>query len=368
MLTIIPRPDEVAYKICKLFGWSTVPKTKTFHQNSKLNEKEIEKYSDMKEYFVKNDYSYPITFTFQKFVHGEVLLAKGEQKKASPHPEAFQKAFLLDMVLGKSDARGDNYIMDELGNLFSIDNEYIGGEGCDSSSVLHDFSDLKQQAVVSSVLEDILKVDSYQIQKVQNKFTEKDAHLRSLWEQEPIRIKLANIENNIAERWSAIQKNLSIIQDSIRILKKENDPVTLNQIEQQFNDMKLQQLLKEEEIAKADRLKKKEEKFMATRFERPNMSGIPLAKIIKLLKAGDCIVLHYAGKCGHVYSRDISPDLNKIRVIYVNINPASGLLNPDEWPDEISRAGFSLVNDDLAKKLCQTEVPHRYDFRMAYTN
>jgi len=99
----------------------------------------------MMRYFVENKIGKGghFTISFQEYVEGETLTNKGEEKKELPNLGSYQKAFLLGMILGNMDARGDNVILDPNGELVEIDNEYIGGDGYWSLGVLNDFSQLK---------------------------------------------------------------------------------------------------------------------------------------------------------------------------------------------------------------------------------
>ena len=95
----LPHAEEIAYKVCKMFGWNTVPKTKVVHASSIQNEKYtalIQSLGSLKR---------TGTFTFQIFKEGNTLPDKKPSSVVKPDLSSFVKAFLLDMVLGKNDAR-----------------------------------------------------------------------------------------------------------------------------------------------------------------------------------------------------------------------------------------------------------------------
>lgn len=93
-----------------------------------------------------------------------------------------------------------------------------------------------------------------------------------------------------------------------------------------------------------------------------NFSG--LKSIYDAIKRGDCIVLYYNGLNGIMYN--YSNDSNKNpRLICVDINQGTNLLDEDEWPDFLRLEGYNYSTYD-AKKIPQNCMQNSHYFTFGY--
>lgn len=255
-----PYAEEVAYKVCKLFHWDTIPKSKVLHQCDLQNlgcVEKINKYEPLIKSFEKI-YG-PKTFTFQLFVDGETLDNTTPQTTQMPDLSSFQKAYLLSMILGKYDDRGDNTIFDcKTRKLFGIDNEYIGLTEYRTTGILNCFKDLKKKEIDSHILADILKVTDVDLKHIQDKYHAKELKLIGLWFNEiiyeplnksaSIDIQSSNLryssessslgvaesddeEFAINDCWAAILNNFKFLKEEILCLKGRHEPITIKLLE-----------------------------------------------------------------------------------------------------------------------------------------
>jgi len=183
---LFPYGEEIAYKVCKLFHWDTVPKSKVLHQSAVQSlgtVEKIQKYGQMVECFKTIQGSK--TFTFQTFVEGETLPNYKSEITQCPDVSSYQRAYLLWLILGKFDDRGDNVIFDpKTRKLYGIDNEYIGSKGYEKDGILNCFEDLKGLEIDPTILDDVLKVSEESLKKIQHKYLAKELDLLVLWAQE----------------------------------------------------------------------------------------------------------------------------------------------------------------------------------------
>lgn len=262
LLSPLPHSDEIAYKIGKLFRWNTIPKTKILHELAPINNEKYQKYNQLMQYFLNENRQnkLPITFTFQSFMDGETLPNKGELKNQKPDLSSYQKTYLLDVILGKSDARGDNIIYNAITReLFEIDNEYIGSDGYASEGVLNDFNELKQETISEEILQNILSVDLEQLQHVSDKYKKRDDELIDLWRNEPLFKNYRAREALMNEKWGQIFENFRILKNSIQLLKNGDEVISLEKLEKLVKDA----FCKIEETKRAAEHEALMKKFMA---------------------------------------------------------------------------------------------------------
>ena len=225
----LPHAEEIAYKICKIFHWNTIPKTKVLHQYSLPYENRVEKrqkYAElMKGFHCPN---YPITFTFQAFVEGKNI----HGKTLDPSLSSYQKAYLLGMVLGKFDAHGDNILFnEETREFFEIDNEYIGERNYAKNGVLNHYKELKQEEISPEMLDDLLNTSVTQFTKIQNKYNVRDVNLIALWANEPIQALFGYNDRARSNCWSRIMENFIFLKMGILTLRECKTPVTIENLE-----------------------------------------------------------------------------------------------------------------------------------------
>lgn len=232
----LPLSEEVAYKICKLFDWDTMPKSKVFHEDSIGNQKP--KYLDLMRSFASDTKRmFPFTFTFQIFVEGKTVPNYGRIKTQTPELQSYQKSYLLNIILGREDARGDNSIYNpDTHKLFDIDNECIGCEYYDPYGILRDFSDLREKEISSDILDRILNVSSSQFFEIRDKYKVREKTLLDFWSREIFYIPEYNPEGKIERSWSVIINNFKFLQEGILTIKKHGDLVTVDKIEQFISD------------------------------------------------------------------------------------------------------------------------------------
>jgi hypothetical protein len=246
----LPHAEEIVYKICKLFHWNTVPKTKILHEFSVLQDNSTEKLQKYKK--IMNGFKckqYPITFTFQAFVKGKTLPDKVTESTKVPNLSSYQKAYLLGCILGPFDARSDNVIFNrQTGELFEIDNEYIGREGYQSLGILNDFTSLKSEEISPEILNDVLNIELTQLAKIREKYKFRDENLIALWSQEP---QPTRYDCNSKERdkcWSTIMENFKLLKVSILALRVKEGPITLEKLERGINTYYLNKMFDKKDV------------------------------------------------------------------------------------------------------------------------
>jgi hypothetical protein len=369
-LAVLPHADEIAYKIGKLFGWNTIPKTKTLHQYSYLPPDKAKKYYPLMEPFMQR--WYPITFTFQAFVEGETLPSYGDKaKKSNPALQQvpYQKAFLLGMILGKSDARGDNVIFNsKTGDLFEIDNEYFGSKwGYPSEGVLNEYGDLKKLEIPEELLRDVLRVEESQLRRIQDKYNKRDEQLAAHWLEEPITYAYGDLRKCTDAAWEAMVGNLVFVKQAIQALQKQKVPVTLLAIEENIakikneireNELRLKAEQKERErIAReAEEARLKAAEWERRKNEPPKPSGNSLGDVVDWVKMGYCVVLHSNGYQGRVYYQGDAKSIASLKVICLDVDERTNLLSEDEWPTSLKVAGIPMASQDIQKQIFEHSV------------
>jgi hypothetical protein len=235
-----PCADEFAYKVCKLFSWSIIPKTKILHKSSISS-----KYSPLMRPFLEGPQkkTAPCTFTFQEFIKGCTLYDKRQGSfkvvKMLPDLHSFQKAQLLTLLLGCRDARDDNIMFNKkTGEVFLVDNEHIGEKCTLSYSYLKYFTDLTVKEISPEILDAFLLVTPDQLLKVRKKYEAKDQELMALWAEEfpptlfdefDMKILNTHLDN--------IDSNFRLLQEGIKSLRKKNTPITLISLEKELHTL-----------------------------------------------------------------------------------------------------------------------------------
>src|SRR5581483_6636145 len=181
----ISHAEEVAYKVCKLLRWDIVPKSKVIHEKE-MNDlgSKINKYKPFMQSFswiagIK-------TFTFQHACTGKPLFT--DRNTPIPKRCAFQKAYLLGMLLGGYDSRRDNMLYDpQIGKLALVDNEYLGQQNYDTIGILRIplFEKFRKENLDPLILEAICKADAEKLAQICEKYRAKGVNLLALWYEEP---------------------------------------------------------------------------------------------------------------------------------------------------------------------------------------
>lgn len=228
---VLPHAEEIAYKICKMFRWNTIPKTKVIHQYSVTGKNlpaKLQKYAKLASGF--NSRNHPFTITFQAFVEGESIPWLKYPKNLNL--SSYQKAYLLGMVLGKYDARCDNVILN-LGTreLFEIDNEYIGMRQYQDGGFLNNYKSMKTEEISPEILETILSVSNDQLTKIQDKYTARDNNLIAHWAHESYPIFYGYMNYVRKDCWNTIERNFNSLKFSIHDLRDCKMPVTIENLE-----------------------------------------------------------------------------------------------------------------------------------------
>lgn len=234
MPKVMPHIEEMAYKICKLFKWTTIPKTKLVHEfschdrNSNIKQKYFTLINDFKNTH-SNAKSY--TFTFQDYVDGNTLPNAGKGQPDRINLPSYQRAILIDMILGKMDARGDNtMIKTETGEIFEIDNEYLGNTAYDRG-ILSTWSNVKNQIISEQIIAEILNVNNDQLNALQIEFNQKDEAIRKFWSQEDFYTVNIDAIKQSNETWNNIYSNFNLITRLIIDLQEKEENITVERIQ-----------------------------------------------------------------------------------------------------------------------------------------
>ena len=223
--------EEIAYKICKLFHWNTVPKTKVLHQLSEQSEKYEWYFHWMSPFIESNpglvEAKAPMTFTFQTYVEGRDLSNRKESETLKPNLSAFQKAYLLQMIMSNSDCRRDNMILNsETGELFLVDNEYIGCPvNCYGS--LKDFSALEEEPISAEIIKEFMQASASQLKIVQSKYEPRERSIRSLWMGEAFPRGHLDPSKVYAEAWDRLIARFQTLQTILHALSQEGTVATM---------------------------------------------------------------------------------------------------------------------------------------------
>lgn len=235
MPKVMPHIEEMAYKICKLFKWKTIPKTKLVHefscrdQQSNIKQKYFTLINDFKNTH-SNAKSY--TFTFQAYIDGNTLPNVGKGQPDRINLPSYQRAILIDMILGKMDARGDNTMIQKgTGEIFEIDNEYLGNTEYDSG-ILNTWNNVKNQIISEQIIADILNVNNDQLNDLQMKFNQKDEQIRKFWSQEDYYTINIDAIKQSNETWNNIHSNFNLITGLIKDMQRNEQIITVEKIQQ----------------------------------------------------------------------------------------------------------------------------------------
>ncbi len=219
--------EEISYKICKLLKWNVIPKTKVIH-GTKFFEEEVvqpkhQKYFDLFNSFwdgIKQGY---YTYTFTAFVEGNTPVEDGFKTEKDGFQDSYQKTFLLDMLLGKQDAHAGNIIQNSsTGELFEIDNEYIG-RSYDSKGALRNLPSEMDKEINQDLLNVISSLKISDLLKIKTKYCEKALSLEETWNRSNERIIWMNIN-----LWLGVITNLYSMQKAI---KNSDSKLTIKQLE-----------------------------------------------------------------------------------------------------------------------------------------
>jgi hypothetical protein len=255
-----PTTEEAAYEVVKLFGkrWKEIPKTRVFHQTQAGNSK----YSHLLKPFII-DTEFPLTFAVQEYVNGKTLPDTEDQRGwalwETTNPvisrASFFRCYCINLILGRRDLRGDNILHNpETGDFVEIDNESLGASAYDKRGVLNHFTALKSEAIFGEILEDILKANPEQLERLKQKYIKRDLELFKLWEGElsdknVSRIKhlfkqpkcipamIKDLKKDQPIQWRIISSHLLCIQNTIRSLNEKGEPVSLNIIESELSKL-----------------------------------------------------------------------------------------------------------------------------------
>ncbi|MES2344720.1 MAG: hypothetical protein V4494_02120 [Chlamydiota bacterium] len=229
-----PHAEEIAYKINKLFAWKVIPKTKIIH-GSQLTNNTKSKYVNIQNSMTLE--SLPnldrLTFTFQSFIKGKTLPLHntGYQKIQD---KSYQRAYLLNMILGKRDARADNTMYDSTNKeIFEVDNESLGLKNYSLKGVLRKFKKLQKKPIDLTILNDISKADIQSFTRIKEKYETKDLSLLNLWLAENSDSTKAS-ENEINLYWETIRTNFITLQSTIKTLQTTQKSFTIKQLEKAY--------------------------------------------------------------------------------------------------------------------------------------
>lgn len=221
----MPHIEEMAYKICKLFDWDTIPKTKLVHEFSASHKTP---YSDLiSEFKSKNPETPPYTFTFQRYISGKTVPQQPDYIDLA----SYQRAILLDMILGKMDAKGENTMIDpKTGKIFEIDNEYLGNRDY-NSGVLNQWSNIKDQLIPNEIVKNILNVDEMRLKNIQSKYNQKDEQVRENWRKEAFYTVNVDVQKHTDQTWNTIASNLTLVRNILQDMVKDNELITVEKIQ-----------------------------------------------------------------------------------------------------------------------------------------
>lgn len=241
-----PSAEEIAYVASKRLGWNVVPKTKVLHGSdlkeiSKNPAHKHYKYACIQRSMTKSSESKEkidkYTFTFQKYIEGKTLPKEGRDQKINN--TSFQRAFLLDTILGKGDARRDNVMYNpKTRELIEIDNESLALKGYSPKGVLRDYSQHMKNTIPATILDEVLAFSTDDISEIQQKYTRCDNHILACWRNEdPSSVRKTSEE--LKHHWTSIKNNLTALQRSIQKLRNKPEPITLKELEKVYNQIRI---------------------------------------------------------------------------------------------------------------------------------
>lgn len=219
--------EEIAFKMSSLLGWNTAPKTITLHESAK---------HPVMDFFLKENVAEgaPVTFTFQACIEGDVLPCRDELRiKTKPSHvslTSYQQAFLLAMIIGKKDAKGDNTMINPTtGEIHEIDNESFSPIYPDDG-ILHIFDDLKNKSISGDVLRAICNVTYDHLNSLQREYMPKDTALQTFHKAEPDFVVPEDLGESL-NPWKILEGNLRFIQEAIGFLSNRSSSITLADLE-----------------------------------------------------------------------------------------------------------------------------------------
>lgn len=223
-----PHGEEIAFKISSLLGWNTAPKTIILHESEKHS---------MMEFFLKENVAEgaPVTFTFQACIEGEVLpcwdeLRAGKTKPSHVSLTSYQQAFLLAMIIGKKDSKGDNTMINpKTGEIHEIDNESFSPIYSDDG-ILHIFDDLKSKNLSDGILRAVCNLTYDHFNSLQREYISKDSALQSLHRVEPDFVVPEDLGESLSP-WKILAGNLCFVQEAIGFLSTHSSTITLADLE-----------------------------------------------------------------------------------------------------------------------------------------
>ncbi len=387
LLDYLPHAEEIAYKISKLFGWRTVPKTKTIHQDDISSPKTAAYYFELMKPFIDETGKLPITCTLQGFIKGDTLPSEveihtGQKEKPQVKLDTYQEAFLLEMILGKGDSRGDNFMRTKTGVIRSIDNEYIG-LGTKYDGILNQYQTEKEQPINQRILRDVMRVKQDQIESIQAKYTARDSQLAHLWEEEPASLRYPKLKDISKEKWTIIGANIAMIKQAISTLKQTDQIVTLTRLEDTIEQAKKKAhqdklaaaLIAQRKAREAREVRMKveaERQELAWEKEKskpPIPSSNMLQDIHQWIQMGYCLVLHSGSKNPHIYYQGKESSVENVKIISVDVAPSTQLLTPWQWPGFLERRGVKVALKKIADQITQLKLQPRelHAFKFGYS-
>lgn len=241
----LPHADEIVYKINKIMGWNTVPKTKMLHEYDYSSSK-YEKYFPLMFNFLADENlnsQAPHTFTFQAYVSGEALpdplgFVAGE-KMPDVSLSSYQKNYLLNIILGRYDARCDNCVREtKTGDLYQIDNEYIGLEVMTTREVLDHFPEHMKQPISDEIIKQLMNLTASKILALKDKYLKRDLTMAEFWKNEKNSVEIVRPEEQFNKIWNTFCSNLSDLQKTVTTMKNHERPLTTANIKQEITWMR----------------------------------------------------------------------------------------------------------------------------------
>jgi hypothetical protein len=227
--------EEIAYKINKALKWKTIPKTKCLHPFSDFSGKH-RRYAIMMRELLEFD---PLHqgYTFQKYVHGctvkEYTYFKGRgcNLEIPLNKRSYQKAYLLNLILGRWDTKPDNTMLNlSTGEFFEVDNELIGSN-YGSSFTLNDLP-LVPQEIEEDLLKEVLQLD---VTKVRNKYRIKICKFISSWNQHAKKkLNLNDAARELEILFSQILQNINALRCSIWSLKDKKMVISCENLNREY--------------------------------------------------------------------------------------------------------------------------------------
>lgn len=240
----LPHADEIVYKINKIIGWNTIPKTKMLHEYDYSSSK-YDKYFPLMFNFLADENlnsQAPHTFTFQTYVSGETLpdpLGLAGKKMPAVTLPSYQKNYLLNIILGRYDARCDNCIHEtKTGDLYQIDNEYIGLEMMTTREVLDHFPQHMTQPISDEIIKQLMNLTASKILTLKDKYLKRDLTMAEFWKNEKNSFEIVRPEEQFNKTWKAFCNNLADLQTTVTTMKKYARPLTIANIKQEISWMR----------------------------------------------------------------------------------------------------------------------------------